>query len=313
MTFLSFITPTNIAAEKDTFFGSSTYNPQFEYNWEQPRIDQFISDKPHTAEFINTLLTQDNNKITLIAQQKFDTTIYSDILATAKDITSILPNKKHHQDLHTLVSEFKKALTAFDINYQIVVSNRRGFNIRPQHTRQRLVISKHLQLEYFSVESEVRHEVVHLIRAVNGTSNNTPKSDGYLPTEEGLASYCMDFTDPDDTGSLFQHAAEYVATQVGLDGSFRDIFNYFRSIGFSPLLAWQRGIRHKFGFKDTSKPGDIMKPAMYFHHEMKIKQLTNSERLRLFSAKINIADLPQFPEYNGQVSIEKIKSYYKLY
>ena len=82
-------------------------------------------------------------------------------------------------------------------------------------------------------------------------------------------------------------------------------------LGFSKELAWQRSVRHKFGFTDTKKPGDIMKPAMYFYHEQKIKALTDDERWRLFMGKIRIEELKDYPEYKGIVPLLKLKEFYQ--
>lgn len=111
---------------------------------------------------------------------------------------------------------------------------------------------------------------------------------------------------------MFQHAAEYGASQIGIMGSLRDIYDYFIQIGFTPHLAWQRAARHKFGFTDTSRPGDFLKPATYFAYEQKVKELDKDELWRLFCGKITIADLRKYPDYAGLIPLEKLKQFYLI-
>ncbi len=165
---------------------------------------------------------------------------------------------------------------------------------------------------YESCAGIVRHEVLHIIRSMNAVFNEIEKSQVFLPTEEGLASYVQNYKGAEENYSLYQHAARYSATDVALKGSFRDVVEYLLSIGFEEKLAFRRAVRHKSGFIDTSQPGDIMKSSMYFYNLQRIKQLTDSEILRLFVGKIGIEDLPQHREYKGKIDAQKIILFYKL-
>ncbi len=83
-------------------------------------------------------------------------------------------------------------------------------------------------------------------------------------------------------------------------------------LGMSKDLAWKRSSRHKFGFVDTSQPGDILKPAMYYANEIKVAKLTTDEKLRLFVGKIALSELSGYPTYTGIWSAEKIIAYFKI-
>ena len=141
--------------------------------------------------------------------------------------------------------------------------------------------------------------------------NNIKPSLNYLPTEEGLASWCQDNTN-DDNG-LAQHAMEYIGTSIGLDGgSLRDIYECFRVYGASKELAWKRASRHKFGFIDTSLTGDIVKPAMYYANEIKIAKLSTEEKLRLFVGKISLNDLTDHQAFLGRWNTDQLVNYFRL-
>ena len=82
--------------------------------------------------------------------------------------------------------------------------------------------------------------------------------------------------------------------------------------GMSKELAWKRASRHKFGFVDTGKSGDILKPAMYFANEEKIDKLTTEEKLRLFVGKISLDELKDHPQYVGKWGEETLTGYFNL-
>lgn len=170
-------------------------------------------------------------------------------------------------------------------------------------------MSRTFDSQFFSAEGEAMHEIAHIVRFENSIYNKIPISEKYLPTEEGLATYVNDLSKRGDA-SAFQHACEYLSGKVAVNGSMRDVFNFFVSKGFNRELAWQRGIRHKFGIKDTSKPGGIVKPAMYFAKKMEVKNLSLDEQTRLFCGKISLDELDQFQSYKGRFDKELIQLYF---
>lgn len=309
---LTIITPVNLQEEKEKFFASDNYNPQLQYNWSAVVVERAFKNVPHGNELIQAIIQQDHKAIVAEAQLIYGIQIEQNILDTAIRITSNKPDPLPPQSIEELEKEFIKAVSFFNLDYKVVLTEQMGFNVRPDHINKKLLVSTHANLQFFSVEGQVKHEIAHTLRAVNGRHNKIIPSEAYIQTEEGLTSYLQDFHSAQGEGSLFQHAAEYRVTKTALEGSMRDIFNEFISIGFNPELSWQRGIRHKFGFVDTSKPGDIMKPAMYFANEQKIQKLSKEEILRLFVGKIRIDELNNYPEYKGIIPQEKIREYYSL-
>ena len=88
--------------------------------------------------------------------------------------------------------------------------------------------------------------------------------------------------------------------------SERKVAEFLRDLGFSQELAWSRAVRHKYGWVDTSKSGDIMKPAMYYYWLVKVSELSADERLRLMVGKISLKDLKNYPEYEGLVEEDRL-------
>lgn len=306
---LHLITPTNIDEEKDKFFTSNSYNPIFTYPWEHLELP-ISTRSPKKRKLYQAIVNQDHNAITNSASDLFEVKIDPETLTLARQEVQ----NKRKVSSGTAIKFIKllhSGLNFFNLQeIEIILTDSPAYNARPDHMNNKLYVSKYAHFEYFSMEGGVRHDLVHVIRYKNGIHNKIKRSPRYLPTEEGLASWCQDHTNSDS--GLAQHAAEYLGSAIGVKGSLRDIFSEMRSIGLSPELAWKRSIRHKFGFKDTSRAGDIFKPAMYFANEIKVDKLSTNEKVRLFVGKINQDELPEYPIYNGNWSTDQIISYFHL-
>lgn len=168
-------------------------------------------------------------------------------------------------------------------------------------------ISKYLHLQFYPTSTVVNHELVHVIRAVNGVHDHIPPQADYLPTEEGLACYIQDNLQR-GTASSFQHALEYNASQLIRTAGFREIYDFLREHGCNSENAWLRGILQKFGMVDTSQPGSLIKSVMYFYHDQLVSQLSKTELLRLFVGKPSQTQLPNYSSYSGQIPQEKIEA-----
>lgn len=311
MNLVKYLTPINLREEKEKFFNSNSYNPQLVYDWNSEESVEWKAKNKKYQNLFDALDNQDGSKIKDIACAHFDTGLKEDFLNIAKNVVSTKPTKIQGQNVDSVTKAFSEAFQFLELSeYKLEVVDRHGFNFRPVAKERKIEVSKHLNLDFFSVDGEVKHELTHIIRYENGKFNRIKKAANYLPNEEGLATYCQDYAGENGKASLFQHAAEYTMTEVSLNGSFRDLFKYLTKIGFSEELAWQRGIRHKFGFKDTSNPGDIMKPSMYFYHQQLVKELREDEKYRLFVGKISIDQLIDFPEYRGKIPLSKLKEFY---
>lgn len=306
---LDLITPTNLESEKDKFLGSTSYNPTFHYIWQDNNPGTIFTSKLKQSLW-EAIKTQDSKGITSAAKTLFEVEIADNILSRAKTIA----NTKGIVSIGSAEEYCQKLRNSLDYfgldDVRVVLSEDSGFNSRPNHAAGNITVSKHIHFNYFSVEGGVNHELVHVIRYRNGIYNKVKRSSHYLPTEEGLASWCQDNTNNDNGAA--QHAIEYVASAVGLTGSLRDIYNCMCELGMSNDLAWKRAIRHKFGFVDTSLPGDIIKPAMYFANEEIISNLSTDEKIRLFIGKIALSEISNYPIYTGIWPANKVVEYFKL-
>jgi hypothetical protein len=202
----------------------------------------------------------------------------------------------------------RQKLADLNIDYRVEIVDKHGFQGRPDHAAHVMRISKYLHLQFYSIEAVANHELVHIIRAVNGTFNGTAMATHYLPTEEGLACLVQDKLLLRPSASSFQHALEYSAAELSRRAGFREVYQFLLDHGCDTKNAWLRGIRQKFGLCDTSQPGGLAKSGMYFYHEQLLRTLTKNELLRLFVGKISRSDLHRYPTYTGQVPREAIEA-----
>lgn len=306
---LDLLTPTNLREEQAQFFASSSYHPIFHYSWQDEPVEPTFSIQLKYPLW-EAIRTQDHTGIVTAAQALFEVRINDSQLAEARQLASV-QGEKATGSAEEYVRLLRAGLDEFDLSdIQVLLTDAAGFNARPQHANKTITVSRHIHFDYFSMEGGIRHELVHTLRYRNGQYNQIKRSQRFLPTEEGLASWCQDHTNSDN--GLAQHAMEYVASSVGLQGSLRDIYDAMCDFGMESELAWKRASRHKFGFVDTSLPGDILKPAMYFDNEMKVDRLSTDEKLRLFVGKIHQEELGDHPTYTGLWSAEQIIQYFQL-
>jgi hypothetical protein len=310
-TILDIITPINIAEEREKFFRSSTYDPIFRYKWTSKEIQEFANKHAKYKRLTLAIKRQNVHSIVKEAQIVFETQIEKDYLVIAQNIVSSNPDLPNESiSTKKVIIEFQRVLHYFDLSYSFTVVPHAGFNCRPIHEKKVIQVNEGIDFHFFSLDGLIKHEMTHILRYINGKHNKISRSSHYLPTEEGLASFMQDTYGECGDASLFQHAAEYTATEIGLKSSLRQIIEYFCDIGFTKELAWQRAIRHKFGFVDTSQSGDIMKPSMYFYTEQKLKKLPKDELLKLFVGKISLQEINKFQEYIGLIPQNKLISFF---
>lgn len=303
--YLKIITPTNLATEEERFFSLEDYSPRLEYDWNDQDLKEFVQGAPQGEPLAKALLSQDGEALTTAASAFFDVKFREGDIKLAQSLVAH-PPVSSDGTAEECAQLMRQKLARLGIDYTVEVVDQRGFQCRPSHRKRVLKLSKYMHLQFPSLDSITNHELVHIIRAVNGEYNHISASKRYLPTEEGLACLVQDEMLKCPTASSFQHALEYLAAYLSQTSSFREVYNFFIEHGSDPKNAWLRGIRQKFGLKDTSKPGGLVKSGMYFYHENLLRSCSQSELLRLFVGKISLADLPAYPEYVGKIPREAI-------
>lgn len=310
MSYLSIITPINLVVEKERFFSSENYSPQLEYDWNNEKLRKFLQATPEGKSLIEALLSQDGQAITAAASEFFDVKFREDDIVLAKDLIKHIPAASNG-NAEAYAKLMRQKLAKLGIDYTVEIVDEHGFQGRPNHKKHILKLSKYLHLQFLCLDGITNHELVHIIRAVNGEYNNIPISRNYLPTEEGLACLVQDEMLTRPTPSSFQHALEYLAAHLSQTVGFREIYNFLIDHGSDPENAWLRGIRQKFGLRDTSRPGGLARSGMYFYHENLLRGFSQDELLRLFVGKIAVSELSKYHEYRGKIARDEVISLIK--
>lgn len=300
MSYLKLITPINLAMEKERFFSSKDYSPQLEYDWNGQALEKIIQTNLKGGKLVDALLSQSGEAIVSAGAEFFDVEFRSEDIAFAEGLISHIP-----KSLNGTADEYAglmcQKLTKLGIDYKVEIVDEHGFQGRPNHAKRVLKLSKYLHLQFLALDGITNHELVHIVRAVNGKYNDIPVSDDYLPTEEGLACLIQDKLLNVPTASAFQHALEYLAAYLSQTVGFRGIYNFLIDHGCDSENAWLRGIRQKFGLRDTSQAGGLIKSGMYFYHENLLKGLSEEELLRLLVGKISLGELSEYSQYIGKI------------
>lgn len=310
MSYLKAITPLNIAQEKEKFFSSNNYSPQFVYQWDTESLKEYRAADPRISDLLDALVKQDGEAIVRQANTFFDVVFRPQDIAFAKTLIKDIPPASNGT-AEEYATVLRQKLRDFNIDYRVEIVDKHGFQGRPDHQARVMQISKYLHLQFLSIDGITNHELVHIIRAVNGSYNGIAPTPDYLATEEGLACLIQDELLRQPSASSFQHAIEFLAADISRTAGFREVYNFLMARGSDPQSAWLRGIRQKFGMCDTSQPGGLMKSGMYFYHEQLLRQLSKDELLRLFVGKIPQDALEQYPTYKGVVPKEKIEALFR--
>ncbi len=311
--FLNLIRPTNIDQEKERFFSSKTYNPQFTYSWEEYPIDaeQYLDRKLKYHELLKAVISQDYNLISQKGAELYDVSIQDETLSKAYE-TIRLPREQGREETITQLAEsLKRALLLLEIPYSVELTSKAEFTFRPNHKKKTLFLSKTADLRYMTVNGVIKHELTHIIRNVNAKHNQIQRDADYLPTEEGLATYLQDVYFQPDTRARHLHALQYIVTAKALSDSFRSVYDMYVSHGIDTNFAWKKAVRQKLGLKDTSRPGSIMKSAMYYSHSLQFHAFDEADLWRLFVGKIAVRNLNKHQSYSGIIPLRKIKQLYQ--
>lgn len=322
------ITPINLEEEKEKFFESDTYNPQFKYKLERnnndnilkellkideisdvdPRISQFyiklIKDKDEVNDLIKAV--GNNKKFTEISKKRFG----KPSIQLFKTASLILKRKVYKYSLSENRGKPEELSPSEIINAFKVVFKELGLddwsvehskNIAENGIKTGVKIKKvFLDPNIFRTKVSLRktmiHEIgTHALRAHNGYLSGfdalgKANVKSYLPVEEGLALYNEEYFGYLTYENLRKRALMTYGIYVGEELSFRKIYNIF--LGFVPRLeAFDIAYRIKRGLSDTSLPGIYSKDLVYLKGFKKMKREIQKDKSlyeNLYAGKIDL-------------------------
>lgn len=289
--FYSFINPINSEEEKKVFFShienGQVYNPRFNYkksnlSFYRRKLNNLL-DKIDNGNLLEKLFI---DKITYM-QKKLDMLGASDhefssisidlyggitksLVDKAKRILTVYPQGSEEEKIAPceMVKQLKMELQIYSLKWEVKLNSEiiSKISILPNSE------TVYVNVNYSYTEAEVErlkiHEMVHILRAVNGNLQSWKifknGLDRYEETEEGLAVWTesekgkLDF----DKRQVRVYAGKLLAIYYGLHSSFYNTFCKIKKY-FSSKMAYRLTERTKRGLKNTKIKGAFTKDSHY--------------------------------------------------
>ena len=305
------INPTNVEQEKQKFFKSNDYDPQFKYAPYRENIDlikkRIRAMKPGKS-IIGKILAQKKNSFILKADMlqnrgeesftNYAIQLYGkpdkELVKHAKKMMGLKKStKKSTLSSKYVVKEMRKAFLKYGVDWKIREKDMVA-KAAVHGPEKELRIQKDAKFSKEIVKRLIVHEIgTHIMRVENGSEQpyrifryGFP---GYLETEEGLAVVNEELNNCLDNRTLRIYAGRVLAIDKSLKCSFRETYNYMRKY-FDKKLAFRLTLRAKRGLADTSQPGACTKDLVYLKGYIDIKKYIKAggELDKLYYGKIGL-------------------------
>ena len=130
MDHLKLTTPLNIAEEKERFFASNSYEPQFVYDWDPAKLTQLATSRPDLIPLRDALVSQDAAAIVKAGGNFFDIVFRPEDLNLARQLLRHIPEKTK-DGAQELAAAMATKLADLGIDYHVEIVDRHGFKCRP--------------------------------------------------------------------------------------------------------------------------------------------------------------------------------------
>jgi len=304
------VTPTNLKTEREKFFDSDTYNPQFKYSIVKNKNDDIFKDllkvqeitdvDPRISDFYIKLIQEkklasdlmfavgDNERFTELAIKKYrmpKPSLFRNACLVMKGKTlnyNVLDTSKlkkgeylYYDDVEKIFNVVFKEFGLED--WGVMKSKNISSNSVKTAIKTKVIFADpEIRKTALEVKKTVVHELSHVLRAYNGELTGImalgkPNLTNYLDVEEGLAMYNEENMGYLKDVDLKERAGAVYAVYVGKDMSFRQLYNVLLG-SFTRQKAFKITYLVKRGMGDTSDSGVFVKPVVYFRGFRKIKK-----------------------------------------
>ncbi|MEM4239751.1 MAG: DUF1704 domain-containing protein [Candidatus Woesearchaeota archaeon] len=313
---LSYLNPTNLQEEAQTFFASRNYEPKFTYrtftraDTLRTRLEAInIAEKTPLGQLFRDVkerLLLSVGMLESMGKKSFaETLLYG---APSKELVRkayLLLEKTPRKPIPTkpyaatyMKSAIEKALLQHGFTGWHTAIKPAVARVAVSPSKRTIVIRDNAKFSSIGVKCILAHEIgVHVLRSMNGYRQKykifgTDAIPGYLQTEEGLAVLHEKKAGCLTNNRLRRYAGRVIAASMALKCGFRDVFNELTKF-FPPKEAFEMTARVKRGLKDTSQAGGFIKDHVYLEGKLEIEE---------FIAKGN--DIT--PVYAGKIGLEHI-------
>ncbi|MCB9359116.1 DUF1704 domain-containing protein [Candidatus Woesearchaeota archaeon] len=327
--------PSNLEEEKEKFFRSDTYNPNFKYmpdNEPLDRIENILSDMKIDNSGIGIIFESKRKELFNIVQmlksmgtRKF--TEYSKALYGEPDDKLVQLAWKlitlHDEPENTFIStsqvliRLEHAMQKYGFDWKVKekeMASRACVSIKSKT----LMIKKDSFFTSKFVNRLIVHEIgTHIMRHENGMQQPykifSDGTNGYLTTEEGLAVLNEELHNCLTKATLKTYAARVIAVHKAMKCTFRETYNYLVPY-VGKHNAFEITLRAKRGLGNTFFPGGFTKDHLYLKGYCEVKRYLNSggSLQRLYYGKIGLKDIEtveKIPDVINPIFMSKMKYY----
>ena len=328
--------PVNVNEEKqhflELFSKGNVYNPQFKYrdtpeNW----LDPFIAFRNRLIpnNFWEKLLYDDANQILdemesigehspekITSETIWSHGIPSQMLINSAEEILEQPTTDPIEEktisakdaAQTLQSALEKTKLT---EWQVEVSSEMNAKMMVNSSEKRVYVREGTMFAPENIKRLLVHEIgTHVFRYINGEKQNFKFLRmgflGYLPTEEGLATYHEKKFNVQDKPTLRRYALRVLAASNVLSSSFYETFSCLAKYtnDFDDLFDIVK--RAKRGFCDTKQRGGHLKDQVYLKGFMQVSDhLANNSNdyMYLMAGKVSLGMLPHLKNMAGNKSL----------
>jgi hypothetical protein len=321
-------TPINLENEKERFFESDTYNPQFEYKvrgnnnievFKKLKSLKSISGVDKRVSDFYLKLIEDKMVVDSLMKSTGNNPLFTEVnksyykFPTEKQFKNATIVLKGNLKKYSLVQnpkddrvlKFDEIRNALNTTFQVLGLTdwkvTQSINIPKNGMKtgvkgMEILIGPDIERSPLLLKKSIIHEIgTHVLRSHNGLNCGVPalfKSNisEYWDAEEGLALYNEEIMGVLTPEYLKHRALMLYAIYIGENLSFRNLFNVLR--GFTkPKEAFDITYRVKRGLSDTSQPGIYAKDATYFRGFRKVRKAVTDDPTiysKLYSGKISL-------------------------
>lgn len=320
------VNPVNIDEERDKFFGSETYNPQFKYEGYRENLEA-LRLKLHNIKTDDSVVGKILEEIKQSYIQKtyflenrgnnemftsYSKNVYGEpdegLVKRAREFMEIEPEKENKiYSSSEVVRKFRVAFFKYGFPWNVrekdMVSNA-AVNVG----KKEILIKKDSRFSENFLKRLIVHEVgTHVARAENGEKQpylffkrGLP---GYLMIEEGLAVLNEELNKCSNKYILKVYAGRVIAVDIALRTSFRETYNELKKY-FPEHTAFRLATRAKRGLSDTSEPGACTKDINYFKGYLALKDYLKSggDLSKLYYGKIGLNHIDLLDKIPGLIN-----------
>ncbi len=347
---LEFISPQNIADEKNNFFEelkkNNKYEPNFIYTVRNPVYGYFnlapkfntyknelkellsevredsiglifekkIIDLFDWIELIKSIGTEDfgNNSENYYGEVEKETLNYAKELITTQ--TTGEEKQLNFNEAKLIIEDF---LIKKKINYKVTEKLTAGAKFSVNTRLKEINIVKNHLFSKQSLKRLIAHEIeAHIYRAENGNLQpykifSRGISRETLETEEGLAVYVEQKEEINIAQQLKEYAGRVIAISTAKKKGFYETFEEMRKY-FDEEDSFNLTLRAKRGTKDQSKGGTFSKDALYLKGFLKVDEFLKEQSIeKLYYGKYSIYDVPLVFDVDGLKKPKHLPQFYK--